>query len=247
VLWTLDVHLKRRMNGVSICTTSTGSWFSESETHSQNTCHTASGSFSLFEKSAGALGAAGPRWDPFVNARASADLAKLSKDGLGARARHTSRAMCGVNPNLITQKAASLVRPLPLALHALGVAPPRAVRARLGVLLGGLSAIQLEKALLVAAAVEYHAEEVIGRGPVRAERLDDRVAPGGDVGVEVLIGERIGGKAPADGLGKKPRHSPCTRDELVELICIPIGEVRKLLAGLFGNACNTFMLDLRSR
>jgi hypothetical protein len=30
------------------------------------------------EKSAGALGAAGPRWDPFVNARALADLAKLS-------------------------------------------------------------------------------------------------------------------------------------------------------------------------
>jgi hypothetical protein len=49
----------------------------------------------LFEKSAGALGAAGPRWDPFVNARASsADLlAKLSNDGLSARARHTSRAV----------------------------------------------------------------------------------------------------------------------------------------------------------
>jgi hypothetical protein len=39
---------------------------------------------------------------------------------------------------------------------------------------------------------------VIGRGPVRAERLDDRVAPGGDIGVEVLIDERAGGKAPAD-------------------------------------------------
>jgi hypothetical protein len=39
------------------------------------------------------------------------------------------------------------------AESALGVAPPRAVRARLGVLLGGLIAIQLEKALLVAAAV----------------------------------------------------------------------------------------------
>jgi hypothetical protein len=73
------------------------------------------------------------------------------------------------------------------------------VSARLGVLLGGLSAIQLEKALLVAAAVEYHAEEAIGRGPVREEGLDDRVAPGGDLGVEVLIGERAGKKkAPAD-------------------------------------------------
>jgi hypothetical protein len=47
-----------------------------------------------FEKSAGALGAHRARWDPFVNARASsADLAKLSKDGLSARARHTSRAV----------------------------------------------------------------------------------------------------------------------------------------------------------
>jgi hypothetical protein len=48
---------------------------------------------SSFEKSAGALGAAGPRWDPFVNAHASsADLAKLSKrDGLGARAAHIAR------------------------------------------------------------------------------------------------------------------------------------------------------------
>jgi hypothetical protein len=72
------------------------------------------------------------------------------------------------------------------------------VRARLGVLLGGLSAIQPEEARLVAEAVEDHAEEVIGRGPVRAERLDDCVAPGGDVGVEVLIDERAGGKAPAD-------------------------------------------------
>ena len=39
---------------------------------------------------------------------------------------------------------------------------------------------------------------MIGRGLVRAERLDDRVAPGGGVGVEVLIGERVGEKAPAD-------------------------------------------------
>ena len=73
------------------------------------------------------------------------------------------------------------------------------MRARLGVRLGGLlAAIQPEEARLVAEAVEQHAEEVIGRGPVRAERLDDRVAPGGDVGVEVLIDERAGGKAPAD-------------------------------------------------
>jgi hypothetical protein len=73
------------------------------------------------------------------------------------------------------------------------------VRARLGVRLGGLlAAIQPEEARLVAEAVEQHAEDAIGRGPVRAERVDDRVAPGGDVGVEVLIVERAGGKAPAD-------------------------------------------------
>jgi hypothetical protein len=46
----------------------------------------------LFEKSAGALGAHGARWDPFVNARALADLAKLSNDSLSARAAHTMRA-----------------------------------------------------------------------------------------------------------------------------------------------------------
>jgi hypothetical protein len=40
-------------------------------------------------------------------------------------------------------------------------------------------------------------------------------------------------------------HSPCTRDELVELVvCILICEVHRLLAGLFGNAGNDFMSDL---
>ena len=72
------------------------------------------------------------------------------------------------------------------------------MRARLGVLLGGLAAIPPEKVMLATAAVEDRTEEAIGRGPLRAERLDDRVAPGGDVGVEVLIDERSGGKAPAD-------------------------------------------------
>jgi hypothetical protein len=43
------------------------------------------------EKSAGALGAAGPRWDPFINARAFEDLVKLSKDGLRARASHRAQ------------------------------------------------------------------------------------------------------------------------------------------------------------
>jgi hypothetical protein len=44
------------------------------------------------KKSAGALRAHRARWDPFVNTRASsADLAKLSNDGLGARARHFAK------------------------------------------------------------------------------------------------------------------------------------------------------------
>jgi hypothetical protein len=41
-------------------------------------------------------------------------------------------------------------------------------------------------------------------------------------------------------------HSPCMRDALVELVvCIPIREVRRLLAGLFGNAC--LVIDERAR
>jgi hypothetical protein len=53
-------------------------------------------------------------------------------------------------------------------------------------------------ARLVEAALEYLAEAVLDHGLVRAELLDERVAPGGSVGVEVLIGERVGAKAPAD-------------------------------------------------
>jgi hypothetical protein len=64
-----------------------------------------------------------------------------------------------------------------MAHHALGVAPPRAARARLVMRLGALH--RREEARLVAAAVEYHTEAVIGRGLVRAELLEERVAPGG--------------------------------------------------------------------
>jgi hypothetical protein len=134
---------------------------------------------------------------PFRKRTRPCGLSQIIKRGRPERARHTPCARGGLNPNLITQKAAA--RSLPVAPHVLGIAPPRAVRARLGVRLGGLlAAIPPEEARLVAEAVEQHAEEVIGRGPVRAKRLDDRVAPGGDVGVEVLIDERAGGKAPAD-------------------------------------------------
>jgi hypothetical protein len=64
--------------------------------------------------------------------------------------------------------------------------------------LGGHSAIQPEEARLIEAALEYHTEAVVGRGLVRAQLLDERVAPGGGVGVEVLIGQRVGPKARAD-------------------------------------------------
>jgi hypothetical protein len=64
--------------------------------------------------------------------------------------------------------------------------------------LGGHSAIQPEEARLVEAALEYRTEAVIGRGLLHAELLDECVAPGGDVGVEVLVGERVGAKAPTD-------------------------------------------------
>jgi hypothetical protein len=86
----------------------------------------------------------------------------------------------------------------PMARHALGVAPPRAVRARLVMRLGGHSAIHREEARLVAAAHEYRTKAVLDRGLVRAQLLDERVAPGGGVGVEVLEGERVGPKARAD-------------------------------------------------
>jgi hypothetical protein len=96
------------------------------------------------------------------------------------------------------------LQPCPIARHALGVAPPRAVRARLVMHLGALH--HPEKARLVAAAVEYHTKAVIGNGLVavignglvRAQLLDERVAPGGGVGVEALEVERVGSKACAD-------------------------------------------------
>jgi hypothetical protein len=56
-----------------------------------------------------------------------------------------------------------------------------------------------ETARLVEAALEYRTKAVIDRGLVRAQLLDERVAPGGGVvGVEVLEGERVGPKARAD-------------------------------------------------
>ena len=73
--------------------------------------------------------------------------------------------------------ASASERQRPFERHALGVAPPRAVRARLGMRLGGHSAIQPEETRLVEAALEYHTEAVIGRGLVRTELLDERVAP----------------------------------------------------------------------
>jgi hypothetical protein len=53
-------------------------------------------------------------------------------------------------------------------------------------------------ARLLDAVLKYLAEAVLGRGLVRAQLLDERGAPGGGGGVEVLEGERLGPKARAD-------------------------------------------------
>jgi hypothetical protein len=53
-------------------------------------------------------------------------------------------------------------------------------------------------ARLFDAELKHLAEAVLDHGPVRAQLLDERVAPGGDVGVEVLVGECIGAEDRAD-------------------------------------------------
>jgi hypothetical protein len=119
--------------------------------------------FNTFEKSAGALGADRPRWDPFVNARGWG-LSQIIKR---ASAPQTARC-CAVDLSKFNDKkgssAAGSMRlwpnSRPMERHALGVAPPRAVRARLVMRLGGHSAIHPEKARLVAAAHEYTTKAV---------------------------------------------------------------------------------------
>jgi hypothetical protein len=72
-----------------------------------------------------------------------------------------------------------------MARHALGVAPPRAKGAGLVMRLGKLG-MATHEARLGAEARAYGLGAIQGRGLVRAQLLDERVAPGGDVGVEVL-------------------------------------------------------------
>ena len=156
----------------------------QAEHISTETSHQHASNVRSFEKSAGALGAYRPRWDPFVNARARRLIiwrreSQFENKG-GAPRPAQSDCQC------------------PMARHALGVAPPRAVRARLVMRLGGHSAHHREEARLVAAARAYRVGAVLGRGRVRAQLLDERVAPGGGVGVEVLEGEHVGPKARAD-------------------------------------------------
>jgi hypothetical protein len=94
------------------------------------------------------------------------------------------------------QKRRTSVRPLPLAHHALGVAPPRAVRAHSVVRLGAIH--QTVAARLFDAALKNLAEAVLDHAPVRAQLLDEHVAPGGNVGVEVLVFARDGAEVRAD-------------------------------------------------
>jgi hypothetical protein len=70
------------------------------------------------------------------------------------------------------------------------------VRAHLVMRLGALH--HPVTARLIEAALEYSTEAVIDHGLVRAQLLDERVAPGGGVGGEVLEVERVGPKACAD-------------------------------------------------
>ncbi len=67
-----------------------------------------------------------------------------------------------------------------------------------------------EEACLGAAARAYRLGAVQDCGLVRAQLLDEHVAPGGDVGVEVLEGERVGSKAPVDAQVDE-RHHPAGR------------------------------------
>jgi hypothetical protein len=57
---------------------------------------------------------------------------------------------------------------------------------------------QTVTARLFDAALKYLAETVLDHGPVRAQHLDERIAPGGDVGVEVLVVSRVGAEVRAD-------------------------------------------------
>jgi hypothetical protein len=74
--------------------------------------------------------------------------------------------MGGLNPNLMIKGRAMAgpKRLCPIARHALGVAPPRAVRARLVMRLSTLH--RREEARLVAAARDYRTKAV--RGPCAA-------------------------------------------------------------------------------
>jgi hypothetical protein len=116
-------------------------------------------------------------------ARSFDNLAKSS----GASATDRGLAARWTYPNLMTKRARH-GRLCPMARHALSVAPPHAVRARLVMRLGALH--RREEARLVAAARAYRIGAVLDRGLVRAQLLDERVAPGG--------GERVEPKARAD-------------------------------------------------
>ncbi len=87
---------------------------------------------------------------------------------------------------MMSRRPAAGSKNLPMARHALGVAPPRARRASLMMRLGRLGMATLrEEARLGADARAYSLSARQGRGLVLEQLFDERVAPGG---VEVLKG-----------------------------------------------------------
>jgi hypothetical protein len=84
----------------------------------------------------------------------------------------------------------------PAARNALRVAPPCTERVGLVPIRRGLAERRREGARLGATPRACRRRACGGRGPVRAQSFNERVAPGGNVGVEVLECERVGPKAP---------------------------------------------------
>jgi hypothetical protein len=148
-----------------------------------------------------------PRWDPFVNARrAAGNLPKIVN--LRSRAHTAHRAAADLSK--FNDKKARRGRLNAPANGAPCARPPRrcaATRGARALCDASWQPLHLhrEEARLGAAARAYRLGAVQDCCLVRAQLLDERVAPGGDVGVEVLEGERVGPQARAHAQVDVPR------------------------------------------